>query len=179
MSSLLPPNASPQELALEQATSRIGAVPVPVGSLWSPQNCPATLLPWLAWALSVDDWNVDWPESIKRAVIAESLSVHARKGTPWALRRAIVLAGAPNARVEEWFDYPEVAGEPYHFRVVVDIEGAEIDAHTEGRILRTIDTVKNCRSQLDALEYNLSVSGAVPVFALSLQSSEIVTVYPK
>jgi P2-related tail formation protein len=51
--SLLPPNVSGLERALEQASARVGDIPVPIDPLWNPATCPARLLPWLAWALSV------------------------------------------------------------------------------------------------------------------------------
>lgn len=51
--------------------------------------CPATLLPWLAWKLSVDWWNENWPETRKRAAIAASPDIHMKKGTPSAIRKAI------------------------------------------------------------------------------------------
>jgi phage tail P2-like protein len=177
--SLLPANATALERALEGVTARIGDVPVPVGNLWNPQTCPAALLPWLAWALSVDDWQPDWPESTKRAVLAESLTLHCRKGTPWAVERALIVAGAPNATVQDWYSYPAGAGEPYHFKVVVDIEGTEVTAETESRLLQTINRAKNVRSVLDGIEYNLSVRSAVPVIAIAIQGAEIINVYPK
>ena len=36
------------------------------------ENCPADVLPWLGWALSVDDWDQDWSEQQKRSAIAAS-----------------------------------------------------------------------------------------------------------
>ena len=53
MSDLLPPNRTKLEQALERATARLGAVPVPIKDLWNPWRCPVALLPWLAWSLSV------------------------------------------------------------------------------------------------------------------------------
>nr|WP_241087528.1 phage tail protein I [Candidatus Vondammii sp. HM_W22] len=88
MNSLLPPNASALERATEGAINdSIESIPVPVRDLWNPERCPAALLSWLAWALSVDNWNTGWPEKIKRTVIAQSIEVHRRKGTIGALRR--------------------------------------------------------------------------------------------
>ena len=49
--SLLPPNASALERKLEQATLRLGTLPVPLRELWNPDTCPAHLLPWLAWTV--------------------------------------------------------------------------------------------------------------------------------
>ncbi|MGS4945207.1 phage tail protein I, partial [Meridianimarinicoccus sp. RP-17] len=68
--SLLPPNATPVERGFEAAGARITALPVPVRDTWNPATCPATLLPWLAWALSVDNWDPTWTEGQQRAVIA-------------------------------------------------------------------------------------------------------------
>lgn len=101
MTSILPPNSTDLELALEAATARIGAVPVPNATLWDAANCPAAFLPWLAFALSVDDWNPDWPEATKRAVIAASVSVHRRKGTVGAMRRAMIAADYGSAEIRE------------------------------------------------------------------------------
>jgi phage tail P2-like protein len=66
-------------------------------------KCPVELLPWLAWSLSLDEWDSSWPESIKRQTITDSIPVHQIKGTVGAIRRA--LSGL-NAEIEltEWFE---------------------------------------------------------------------------
>jgi phage tail P2-like protein len=101
MNSLLPPNATPQEAAIEAATARIGEVPVPNATLWNPATCPAALLPWLAWALSVDEWDGTWPEARQREVIAASVAVHRRKGTRGAVVAALAAAGYGTATLIE------------------------------------------------------------------------------
>ncbi|CAL4868214.1 hypothetical protein MMA231_02489 [Asticcacaulis sp. MM231] len=53
MMSVLPPNASHLERALEAAI-QTPALPVPIRDLWSPDRCPVQYLPWLARALSID-----------------------------------------------------------------------------------------------------------------------------
>jgi len=174
-SDLLPPNATAAERALALAVARVSAVPVPLASLWNPQACPAPLLPWLAWALSVDHWDTTWSDTVKRAKIAESLLLHATKGTPWAVEQAVMVAGAPNAHVEEWWEY---AGAPYHFRLEIDLAEDSVTVATEAAVLATIAVWKNARSVLDGVVYNLSSAGAVPAWALGLQSSEVLTVYP-
>ena len=174
--SLLPPNATAHERALEGAISRIGEVAVPLRDLWNPQTCPVALLPWLAWALSVDEWESDWSDQVKRDVIAGSMEIHRHKGTPWAVEQALILAGMPFARVEEWFEY---AGTPGHFKVIVDIEGQSVSAAEEAKLLRYFDSAKRKSAWLDSLEYNLSVRTAIPVHAIGLQSSEVITVYPQ
>lgn len=98
---LLPPNATEAERALEQATARIGDLPTPLRGLWDPDTCPAHLLPWLAWALQVDIWDAGWSDDIQRAVIRGAIEVHRRKGTPWAIKRALANAGYGDATLSE------------------------------------------------------------------------------
>ncbi|WP_232695865.1 phage tail protein I [Yersinia kristensenii] len=71
------------------AAAEITRVPVPLRTLWDPWQCPVTLLPYLAWALSVDRWDFNWSEATKRHVIASSFFIHQHKGTISALRRAV------------------------------------------------------------------------------------------
>ena len=101
MTSILPPNATETELAIEAAVDT--EVPVPIRAVICPDGCLPELLPWLAWTFSVDVWDPDWPESTKRAVIAASISVHRQKGTLASIRAALDAAGYPEARiVETW-----------------------------------------------------------------------------
>lgn len=101
MSSLLPPNATPAETGLATALARIGEIAVPVDRLWDADACPAELLPWLAWALSVDTWDETWPEDTRRAVIKASMAVHKIKGTPAAIQRALAACGFGDSVVME------------------------------------------------------------------------------
>jgi phage tail P2-like protein len=61
-------------------------------------------LPWLAWALSVDTWDSDWPESTKRSLIANSVQIHKTKGTVSAIERVMDALGV-TAELREWFEY--------------------------------------------------------------------------
>lgn len=55
-SRLLPTGSSPLEVAAAKACAEIEKTPVSIRELWNPDTCPANLLPWLAWAFSVDRW---------------------------------------------------------------------------------------------------------------------------
>lgn len=101
MTSLLPPNATPAERVLESVAARSVNLPVLVDQLWNPATCPAALLPWLAWGLSVDEWDDSWTEATKRAVIAASVDLHRRKGTVASIRRALQAAGLGDATLIE------------------------------------------------------------------------------
>lgn len=103
---LLPPSSTPLERALDQtAAARLAALPSVVASLWNADTCPPALLPYLAWAMSVDEWNDGWGVDKKRAVIKESRYIHQHKGTISAIKRALTAIGQPDATVIERGNY--------------------------------------------------------------------------
>lgn len=89
MSDLLAPNASALERAVGKSGAVISNLPAPARHVRNPATCPANLLPFLAWELSVDEWNPGWGEDVRRAVIAASINIHRHKGTLGAVRRAL------------------------------------------------------------------------------------------
>lgn len=98
---LLPRNSTAAEFAMEQATARIAETGPAIRPLWNPDTCPVHLLPWLAWALGVDEWDPVWSESTKRNTIRESVSIHRRKGTVGSIRRALISSGYGDAEIIE------------------------------------------------------------------------------
>ncbi len=164
---LLPANATPLERALAETTARLSDVAVPLRDVWSPEDCPAELLPWLAWALSVDHWEPSWTEPHKRAVIQAAIAVHRHKGTPFAVE-SLLLALGYSATVEEWSQY---GGEPYRFKVVTQGRMAQEDfASFIWAILRA----KNTRSHLDAIVVPASDSAEVSAGGLAAVGNKIV-----
>jgi phage tail P2-like protein len=174
MANLLPPNATALERAIEAAVNdAIEAVAIPLRDLWNPQRCPVTLLPWLAWALSVDNWNTNWPEDVKRDVIAQSIKVHRHKGTIGALRRAINALGH-GIQVREWHQY---GGQVYRFRLEVELTERGLTEAEQSEIILTAQQAKNARSWLESLTLYLTSRGQ-PHYAAALQSGDDCTVYP-
>lgn len=175
MNSLLPPNATPLERALESDAARLDEIAVPIDTLWIAETCPVALLPWLAWSQSVDTWNPDWPEAVKRQVIANAFDVHRVKGTLGALRRALEALDLDGVEISEWFDY---GGDPFYFRVDVELSTRGLDDSEIADIEAAIERAKNVRSWLDRLRVFLSNRSAVPVVAIATTAGETVTVYP-
>jgi hypothetical protein len=101
MLSLLPINSTPFERAIEASTARLADVSIPIRDTWNPDSCPAHVLPWLAWAFGVDEWDAGWPEETKRETIRTAVLVQRRKGTVWAIKRAIEAAGYGNSTLLE------------------------------------------------------------------------------
>lgn len=105
--SLLPPNRQPLETALERVLHHKYSTRTPelIADAHDPQRCPAHLLPWLAYAESVDVWSDDWTEARKRTVIAASLPIHRIKGTRGAIELALAALGQ-TAELIEWWETP-------------------------------------------------------------------------
>lgn len=93
MINLLPPNASALERAIAATGAGIDTLPVAVRDTWNPATCPTALLPWLAWALAVDEWDEAWSEAVKRTVIADAIEVHRHRGTVWSLKKSLAPLG--------------------------------------------------------------------------------------
>lgn len=108
-SRLLPTGSSPLELAAAEACAQIEYVPIPIRQLWNPDLCPVNLLPYLAWAFSVDRWDKYWPEKAKRDAIKSAMFIHKHKGTIGSLRRVVEPLGYL-IRVVEWWKTNETAG---------------------------------------------------------------------
>jgi len=106
---LLPPNATKLERDIEQVTAAKYDVPDHIRDVWNADTCPAHLLPWLAWAMSVDNWDSQWPEQVKRDTIKNSIAVHQRKGTVAAVRTALDALGV-QVEISEWWQTNGVAG---------------------------------------------------------------------
>ena len=102
---LLPHNVTAAELALEAVLRDAFTPPVPLREIWDPATCPVALLPWLAGAFSVDDWDPDWSEDARRAAISQAFPVHQKKGTVGAVKKAVAAAGYGDAVVVERYGW--------------------------------------------------------------------------
>lgn len=95
MANILPNNATNLEHALASMSHRILDLDTDeIRRLWDPWRCRADLLPYLAWALSVDLWYDDWNEYKKRSVIANAIKHHSQKGTLALLETYADLVGS-------------------------------------------------------------------------------------
>lgn len=146
---LLPPNATAQEQALEDATARLADLPPSVRSMWNADTCPAALLPWMAWAFSVDEWDAGWTDAQKRGAIKASLSVHKHKGTVGAVKESMAALGF-EAELVEWFQTTP-AGTPYTFGVTINVDQTGFSQAQIAKLIRTILATKNLRSHLTSV----------------------------
>jgi len=145
--SLLPPNSGAIERDLEQVMTRLQRVSIPLTTLWNPDTCPEHLLPYLAWAMSIEVWDDTWSAEQKRAAVKSSVAVHRVKGTRGAVERALGALGFA-IDLTEWFE----SGDPVHtfrldaFGEDVFAAGFEINAALFATVTRVIENVKPVRS---------------------------------
>jgi len=170
---LLPVGSSVLEVATAHAAAQIERVPVPLRTLWDPLTCPAELLPYLAWALSVDRWDFNWPEATKRKVIASSFFVHQHKGTRSAIHRVVEPLGFLIELREWWQDNAE----PGTFRLVIGVQENGITEETYQELERLINDAKPASRHLTELNISLSSQGECYV-GVACYLGEELTVYP-
>lgn len=156
MSSLLPPNASQLERAACTAAAELVRADAPLHTLWDAQRIPKDLLPWLAWAVGVDIWSSDWSVDIQRDVVQDAIAVRHRRGTVWAVRRALEAAGFRDVEIiehsqadAEW----QAAGGAY-IDGSFEISGGEISAPGAPRVVTT--SWAQYALAFDAAEANLT-----------------------
>lgn len=169
---LLPPNATPLERAMAKA-GRLRHTPEVIRTLWSPWDCPLPMLPWLAWAWSVDEWDLAWTEAQQRAMVAASMRLHQKKGTTWAVREALLRSGLESVRVIE---HPEGA----HW-AEFDVDVAVVDRPlTQAAMERAAALIQEYKRQacvLRTLRTSLQTRGTVTM-GMQLLAGDTTTVYP-
>lgn len=148
MSNLLPVNATALERALAETRTAAPDLSETIRTLWNPETCPLELLPWLAWALSVDEWSSDWSERQKRDTVKIAHAVHRIKGTIGGVTRGLGALGFPT-RVQEWFNQTP-PGAPYTFRLLLDVDQTPLTRSSLQRALEVVTSTKNLRSHLEA-----------------------------
>lgn len=137
--SLLPPNATPVERALEALTRRLDDIPVPLRDLVNVETCPDRFLPWLAFTRSVDSWNPGWSARVKRNLIAASIELHRRKGSAGSVR-AVVQAFGGQIALREWWQM-DPPGQPHTFDMVLTLTGDDGESASQRFIEEVIDEV--------------------------------------
>ncbi len=172
---LLPINASELLKDLENTSLRATTLEALNRYANNPDLAPENILPWLAFAVSVDDWNDDWEIDIKRNIIRASIKIHKKKGTIGALKKALSAFNFVDIKIEEWFEYN---GAPYHFRVFFDIPYSGFDINILPEIAKVIQNTKNVRSNLESFKPYLSSKSAINNLASFFISKEVTAIDP-
>lgn len=131
---------------MAEAVARVSDVQVVVREVWNPDTCPENVLPWLAWAFSVDDWDTNWTTEQKRQTIKQSIVSQRIKGTTGAVKKQLAALGY-DVQIVEWFKQSP-AGEPYTFEIYITANQYPLSQADLRKILQVIDTNKNLRSHI-------------------------------
>lgn len=169
-----------------------------------PSVCPKEILPHLAYAFSVDEWDENWLNSLagepsgvserwseltQRRVVDASLKVHRKKGTRRAIEEALSVFGALKVKPVEWWELDGVDGEldpvPHDQpgeRGTFDLEielaaGETVTTETYDKIYRILDATKNCRSHLQKITVNSPKVTQLPIVSSIAYCGETVTVF--
>lgn len=172
MSDLLPPNATGAERALSLATERHAALPVPLRDVWDPDTCPANLLAWLAWSLTVDEWDATWTDQQKRSAIKASMALHRYKGTIGAVQDALGSLFY-SARVQEWFNQIPQA-DPYTFKLLLEADQVGITQQAIQSLFAVIERTKNLRSHMQDVQVIAKTQAGPCIAAAAGVGSDIV-----
>ncbi|WLI08326.1 phage tail protein I [Pseudomonas sp. FP597] len=172
---LLPGNATPLERQAAQALAQIQRVPIPLRQLCNPNTCPIDLLPYLAWAFSVDRWDSKWTEAAKRAAIRSSHYIHSRKGTIGALRRVVEPLGYLIEVLEWWQTTPE--GVPATFALKVGVLDTGITEEMYQELTWLIDDAKPLTRHLTGLAISLETQGVLNI-SVALYEGDEIDIYP-
>ena len=148
MRSLLPPNSTQLERAFESATRRVSEVPMPAREIIDPDTCPESLLPFLAWALSVDSWKSYWPLSIKRARLRDAIAIQRKKGTANSVKALVAAFGGAVEVVEWWQQEPRAL--PHTFQLLLVLGAGTSSAETSAQyvddVIAEVSRTKPVRS---------------------------------
>ncbi|WP_214508934.1 phage tail protein I [Pseudomonas brassicacearum] len=172
---LLPSNSTSLERQAAQALAQIQRVPIPLRTLYSPDLCPLPLLPYLAWAFSVDRWDSKWTEAAKRAAIRSAYYIHSRKGTIGSLRRVVEPLGYLIEIIEWWQTVP--VGPRATFRLKVGVLDTGITEQMYQELTWLIDDAKPLTRHLTGLAISLETTGSVHIGACITEGDEI-DIYP-
>lgn len=173
---LLPIGSSQLEQKAAQICALAEHLNVDYSILWNADKCPESLLPFLAWALSVDYWEETWNVEKKREVIRNAFRTHKYKGTISALKKAIQPFGYITD-LTEWFDESPIA-QVGTFRLSIEVPESGLTEKLNKELLRLIDNTKPVSRTLRQLTITLTNICDTNV-ASSITTGTITSIYPK
>ena len=142
-------------------------------------DLPEPLIDILAYDMHVDWYDYSYSLSMKREIVKNSVKVHKRMGTKYAVETALKVI-YKTTRIKEWFEY---GGRPYWFKVTINIENKGLTENTIRDIWEKMCFYKNLRSHCEGIFFSLlsgpdtltEGSGAGITLATALHAAEQIT----
>lgn len=135
------------------------------------------LLPLLAEMFHItgnEGWNLCKTEKQKRELLKKAFILHKTKGTKQAIKDVLKTLDL-KGEVAEWFNYD---GEPYYFKVILQVFDRTLDEETENQLLALIYEYKNVRSWLEKIEMYLASRVEIATYTRVL-CGEVITIKPR
>ena len=175
MNSLLPPNASELERKITQVGKAAFDLPT-IRVVKDIDDVPSQFLPFIAWQKSVDYWDENWQDSLKRNVIKNSREQHRIKGTAAAIKRALEPFGY-EVKLIEWFQAePNLI--PGTFNLELDLIGKPLNSDTTAEINRLVGETKAASRHVTDIQF--TTNSPVPVYiATGYQRAVTVSSYTR
>lgn len=139
------------------------------------EKLPEKILDVLAVELRTPYYDQKLPLDKKQYLIKNALYLHSKAGTPEAIEEMIHCV-FDNGELHEWFEY---GGNPYCFRVTVNVGSVGIDDKTEYAIEEKMKNFKNLRSHCDGIIYIMEESPAIVKVVSTSAIGEVIRVKPK
>ena len=118
----------------------------------------------LARDMHVDWWDDGYPIEIKRRILKDSVRVHMKLATGFAVKTALGNI-FPHTEIEVWYQY----GATHHrFRIILDLAQAIIPANI-AELRRTLETFNRLTVHLDEISYQFSARIEVDLRVESFQ----------
>ena len=175
---LLPPPLAGDERfqALGQLAARISDMDLSPLLVYLVDTVNASALPNLAEQLHIlgEGWQFARDDDERRRLLKRAIELHRYKGTRWAIQQVLETL-ALSGQISEWFEY---GGQPYYFKINVDLSTRGIDEATFDALVALITEYKNVRSHLELLTLSLTNVSQVPAIAATTLCGELATVYP-
>jgi len=174
---LIPPSVNDATArAYNEMAERLGSLDTTVLLVYYIDHVPASTLPALADQFRVTpiEWRLAQSETEQRELIKCAIERRRTRGTPYAIERGLEILNLAG-KVSEWFEY---GGDPYYFKVEIDLLTRGMDEATQGYLEEMILAYKNRRSWLESIEIWLTNRSGVPSYGISTMSGEELTVYP-
>ena len=153
MKTLLPPNST----LLERNLAEVCKDAFQLASIRVIKNIdevPTQFLPFIAYQKSVDYWDDNWQDALKRQVIKSSRDQHKIKGTTAAIKRALEPFGY-EVKLIEWFQVePNLI--PGTFNLELDLIGKSLTDDVYNEINRLVAEAKSAARHLKTLTVTIN-----------------------
>lgn len=160
MTSLLPPNSTDLERKLAEVGKNAFDLPS-IRIIKDIDHVPSQFLPFIAWQKSVDYWDENWQEALKRNVIKESRDLHRLKGTPAAIKKALEPFGYEVTLIEWFKAEPNLV--PGTFNLELDLIGKSLDQEVYNEVNRLVSDAKAASRHLGNLTITTNPIGTTKI----------------